>query len=96
MIKIKKADSMSILKDGVKKEKEYWLKVKDSVFSLIIKKIEKISPNREPVIAKKLLHALDRASFFLKNKEPIAPMKNSESKIRKLICDVIISNILLF
>ena len=61
----------------------------------MIVEIEKMSPHKEPATAKKLLHVLADASSSLYNKGPVAPMANSESKAKKLIGEVIISNILL-
>jgi len=94
IIKIKKADNKSILKEKESKGKGEPSITKATVCSEIIVATEKSNPNKEPVMAKKLLQIFAESSYFLNNKEPTAPKKNSESKIKKLIGDVIISNIL--
>ena len=58
--------------------------------------MEKNTPQNEPTIAKKLLQALAFLLFLCTNKEPTAPTPKKESNVKKLIDDVIISNILFF
>ena len=94
IIKIKKADNKSILKERESKGKGEPLTTKATVCSEIIVATEKSNPHKEPAMAKKLLQIFAALSSFLSNKEPIAPTKKSERKIKKLIGDVIISNIL--
>ena len=94
IIKMKKADNKSILKEKESKGKGEPLTKKAAVCSEIIVATEKSNPHKEPAMAKKLLQIFAESSYFLNNKEPTAPTKNSESKIKKLIGDVIISNIL--
>ena len=91
---MKKADNKSILKEKESKGKREPLTTKTTVCSEIIIATEKSNPHKEPTMAKKLLQIFAESSSFLNNKEPTAPTKNSESKIKKLIGDVIISNIL--
>ena len=93
IIKIKKADNKSILKERESKGKGEPLTTKATVCSEMIAIREKSSPHKEPAMAKKLLQIFAELSSFLNNKEPNAPPKNSESKIKKLIGDVIISSI---
>ena len=95
IIKMKKADNKSILKEKESKEKEDPSAVKAKVFPEIIIATEKSNPTKEPTIAKKLLQIFAVPSLFLNSKEPAAPTKNSESKTKKLIGDIIISSILL-
>jgi len=51
----------------------------------VIIRIERRSPHKEPIIAKKLLTALANLSFFLDNKELIAPAAKNEIRMVKLI-----------
>jgi len=94
IIKMKKADNKSILKERESKGKGEPSTAKAKVCSEMIVAKEKNNPHKEPAMAKKLLQIFAKSSSFLSNKEPTAPTKNSESKIKKLIGDVIISNIL--
>jgi len=94
IIKIKKADNKSIIKERESKGKGEPLTTKATVRSEMIAIREKSSPHKEPAMAKKLLQIFAESSSFLSKKETTAPKKNSESKIKKLIGDVIISNIL--
>jgi len=93
IMQMKKADNKSILKEKESKGKGEPSTTKAVVCSETIIVTEKSKPHKEPAMAKKLLQIFAELSSFLNNKEPNAPPKNSESKIKKLIGDVIISSI---
>ena len=92
---MKNAESMSICNDSESSGKGDEPATKDSACPEMISVIEKSSPHNEPVMAKTLLQMFARTLAFLNNKEPIAPMKKSESTTKKPIGELILPNILL-
>ena len=94
IMQMKKADNKSILKEKESKGKGEPSTTKAVVCSETIIVTEKSKPHKEPAMAKKLLQIFAALSSFLNSKEPIAPTKKSESRIKKLIGIVIVPNIL--
>lgn len=89
MVKIKKADSLSMWKEREKIGKAIAPKEKDRECPYKYVNVANKSPASEASIAKELLHKLVTASFFLKSRDPMAPTKNNEIKPKKMYCSVI-------
>lgn len=83
-----------MLNEKEKRENEDKPKLKTKLCPVITTKTEKIIPNNEPIIAKKLPQIFANLSFFCNNKEPIAPTVKKTNNEENPIDDVIISIIL--
>jgi len=83
-----------MLKEKIKKENEDEPKLKMKLCPVTITKTEKIIPNNEPAIVKKLPQIFAKLSFFFNTKEPTAPVVKNANNEENPIDDVIISIIL--
>ena len=84
MVKMKKQESGSILKDKERSGKEDSWILKDKICPEMNVEIEKINPQIDPMMAKELFQKFESRSFLCNSKDPIEPAANNESKIRKL------------
>jgi hypothetical protein len=92
MIKMKKADSLSTLKDTDKRGKEEST-LKENVEPLISTKSENTSPAAAPEMAKEFPHQFADRSFPPRIKLPVAPISHKKSMVKKTYEDVKRSNI---
>ena len=86
MVKIKKADNLSMCNDKENIGENEDPRENSRLYPLIYREVVKKSPLMAPTIAKKLLHRLARVLFFLKNNDPMAPIKNSDKVMIKIFC----------
>jgi hypothetical protein len=92
MIKMKKADSLSTLKDTDKRGKDEST-LKENVEPLIRAKSENTRPATAPEMAKEFPHQFADRSFTRKTKLPMAPSSHKKSMAKKTYDDVKRSNI---
>jgi hypothetical protein len=92
MIRMKKADSLSTLKDTDKRGKEEST-LKENVEPLISAKSEKTRPATAPEMAKEFPHQFADRSFNRRIKLPAAPISHKKSMAKKTYDDVKRSNI---
>jgi hypothetical protein len=93
MIKMKKADSLSTLKDTDKRGKEEST-LKENVELLISTKRENTRPAAAPKMAKEFPHQLADRSFPWIIKLPVAPISHKKSMVKKAYEDVKRSSII--
>lgn len=96
IMKMKKADNLSILNDRERSGNEERLVFKDSAVSAFKARNEKIKPHPDPIIEKKLLQKLASLSFFLKSNALIAPIIKKEIRAMKPFWDRMIFAIVIY